>query len=254
MPRWWRGASIRRLAGSSERLGSSPRAFSISPRPAVRPSPARIPEPWRVPRRLAWIARDGRHLGSVAPDAPWVFSPRLSPDGSRLAVSRQVPATGSTDLWVYDMPAGTPTQLAADVFVDNWVNWFPDGRTVILSRSGPDYEPRLMTKSVVDVHRPVHSQTCRASTTTPPSRRMARRSSTWSRATCSSGVGRQPSDRRARVVVTLPPPRETATMPVIWTLPSRVLRLPPLSPRRPRPRSSPPAGGSAIACSRAPFC
>lgn len=107
-----------------------------------------------VPRRLVWIDRAGRELGAVAPDAPWIFAPRLSHDGTRLAVSQQIRASGSIDLWMYDLPAGTPTRLTSDVAVDNWATWWPDGRRLVFARSGADHPPQLFTKNVTDVAPP----------------------------------------------------------------------------------------------------
>ncbi len=107
-----------------------------------------------VPRRLVWIDRAGRELAAVAPDAPWIFAPRLSHDGTRLAVSQQIRTSGSIDLWMYDLPAGTPTRLTSDVHVDNWVTWWPDGQKLVFARSGPDHPPQLFTKNVTDVAPP----------------------------------------------------------------------------------------------------
>jgi Tol biopolymer transport system component len=108
-----------------------------------------------VPRRLAWIERDGREQAAIAPDAPWVFSPRLSPGGRQVAVSQQSPTSGATDLWVFDTVTGTPTRLSNDPLVDNWPTWWPDGRSVVMSRETGTGPPQLFRRSLAGASEPV---------------------------------------------------------------------------------------------------
>jgi dipeptidyl aminopeptidase/acylaminoacyl peptidase len=108
-----------------------------------------------VPRRLTWIGRDGREQASVAPDAPWTFSPRLSRSARHIAVSQQSPTSGSTDLWVFDLVTGTPTKLSDDLFLDNWPTWWPDGRSIVVSRDTSSSEPHLYRRSIAGASEPV---------------------------------------------------------------------------------------------------
>jgi Tol biopolymer transport system component len=55
---------------------------------------------------------------------------RLSPDGKRLAVVKNDPQTGNTDVWVYDVATGKGTQITNDNQPDNNPIWSPDGKQV----------------------------------------------------------------------------------------------------------------------------
>ena len=62
----------------------------------------------------------------------------LSPDGSRVAVSRSDTRTtlgwrGSYDIWVYEFARGIPTRLTSDSASNRIATWSPDGRSVIFS-------------------------------------------------------------------------------------------------------------------------
>ena len=106
------------------------------------------------PRRLAWIGRDGQESGPIAPDMPWVFAPRLSLDNNHLVVSHQSPTSGATDVWALDLATNTPTWLSRDDRVDNWPTWWPDGRSIVLSRDGDDSPPRLVRKPAAGAAEP----------------------------------------------------------------------------------------------------
>jgi dipeptidyl aminopeptidase/acylaminoacyl peptidase len=80
-------------------------------------------------------------------------SPRVSPDGSRLAV---VVADGSNaGIWVYNLRSGTSTALTSGPGANSFPVWSPDGRYVVFqSPSGgilwapadAAHEPRPFTK------------------------------------------------------------------------------------------------------------
>ncbi len=97
-----------------------------------------------APRRIAWVARDGKDLGDALPPAPWTGGLRLSPDGTRVAASQWVLNAGSTDVWVHDLRTNTPTRVTDDEVLDNWPAWWPDGRSVLVSRDGEDHPPRWL--------------------------------------------------------------------------------------------------------------
>ena len=69
------------------------------------------------------------------PDSGAFMHPRLSPDGTRLAIQATSPQ--GSDIWVYDLATRTPTRLttAGNAFGPAWT---PDGRRVVFlsNRSG----------------------------------------------------------------------------------------------------------------------
>jgi Tol biopolymer transport system component len=66
----------------------------------------------RVPRQLVWFDRAGHRRGAITISGT-VFDPALAPDGSRLAMTRLDPATGSDDIWVMDLHRGVSSRLTA---------------------------------------------------------------------------------------------------------------------------------------------
>ena len=56
-------------------------------------------------------------------------SPRISPDGSRLAIT--VNDSGGSDVWIYDLEREIPTRLTFDGAVDHWPIWSPDSQRVV---------------------------------------------------------------------------------------------------------------------------
>jgi hypothetical protein len=77
-------------------------------------------------RLLAWTDRLGQRVGQVGSAAPYL-NPRLSPDGSRLAVARE---DGSADIWVLDLARGTSTRLTFDAASEDTPVWSPDGQRI----------------------------------------------------------------------------------------------------------------------------
>ncbi len=74
--------------------------------------------------------RDGRE--ERLPLAPAAYNwPRLSPDGTRLAV--HITESGNTDVWISDVARGTLSKLTTDAANDSYPLWARDGRP---SRSG----------------------------------------------------------------------------------------------------------------------
>jgi dipeptidyl aminopeptidase/acylaminoacyl peptidase len=76
-------------------------------------------------RQLAWFDRSGKALGTMgAPDERGLSSPRLSPDGRRVAVNRSV--QGNADIWLLD--GARTSRLTFDPALDGFPVWSPDGR------------------------------------------------------------------------------------------------------------------------------
>ena len=107
----------------------------------------------------ASVSRDGERVVIAVPHAPTlqqltVFDrkenvlrkvgepgryqqPMLSPDGTRLAVVRNVPRTGNEDVWTFDLASGRGTPVTDDASSADSPVWSPDGREVAyVSRRG----------------------------------------------------------------------------------------------------------------------
>lgn len=80
---------------------------------------------------LAWVNRDGSVTPFPQPRAPFM-TPRLSPDGHRVAVVIAA-EDGGQDIWVYDAGRSTRTRLTFDGAPGMFANdpvWTPDGRRI----------------------------------------------------------------------------------------------------------------------------
>ena len=82
-----------------------------------------------APRSLVWVDRQGRETAIPAPPRAYVF-PRLSPDGTRIAVLAQ---DRESDIWLWDLGRTTLTQATFEPGFDGFPVWTPDGRRVIFT-------------------------------------------------------------------------------------------------------------------------
>jgi hypothetical protein len=100
-------------------------------------------------RTFVWVDRTGaaRPLEAVPP-GPYL-SPRLSPDGQKIAATVRRGASRSTDVWMYDVLRGSPTRLTFDG--GGGPIWSPDGKRLVLhglysiSADGSGKPERLVT-------------------------------------------------------------------------------------------------------------
>ena len=109
-------------------------------------------------RALVWVDRQGREEPIKAPARPY-FDPRLSPDGTRVALEIQ---DQERDIWILDLARGTLTRLTSGPAVDFPAIWTPDGRSVIFSsgRSGRNtIDPRHLFRQAVGGSGPVEQLT-----------------------------------------------------------------------------------------------
>ncbi len=80
-------------------------------------------------RTLVWVNREGREEPLAAPPRGYA-SPRLSPDGTRVAINVRDQAS---EIWVWDLTRATLTRLTFDPGQDRFPAWSPDGRRIAFS-------------------------------------------------------------------------------------------------------------------------
>jgi eukaryotic-like serine/threonine-protein kinase len=101
------------------------------------------------PSTLLWFDRAGRP-GGVLGEPDFFVSPRLSPDGHRLAVQITDPARYTSNIWIYDASTGGRTKLAGGSMEHSNPVWSPDGERILfasdLKKSG--VKTTLSVKSI----------------------------------------------------------------------------------------------------------
>ncbi len=78
--------------------------------------------------------RQGHEVGRLAEAASW-FSPRLSPDGQRLAIGRFLAETTVGDIWIIDIARNITTRMTLDPADDYYPIWSSDGTRLVLTSS-----------------------------------------------------------------------------------------------------------------------
>ena len=81
-------------------------------------------------RILVWVDRQGHETLIAAPPRAYYF-PRVSPDGTRVAVTAVVEQ--NSDIWLWDLARGNLTRFTSDPANDTSAVWTPDGRRVVFS-------------------------------------------------------------------------------------------------------------------------
>jgi Tol biopolymer transport system component len=81
-------------------------------------------------RTLVWVDRQGREEAIKGAARRAYASPRLSPDGTRVALEiREL----ENDIWVWDFARETLTRITSDPGIDQSPAWMPDGRRLVFS-------------------------------------------------------------------------------------------------------------------------
>ncbi len=79
-------------------------------------------------RSLVWVDREGQEK-PLATEPHGYIKPRISPDGSRLAITINEP--GGSDVWIYDLEREILTRLTFDPATDQNPVWTPDGQRIV---------------------------------------------------------------------------------------------------------------------------
>jgi len=83
-------------------------------------------------RTLVWVDRKGQEE-RLAAEPHGYDSPRISPDGSRLAIT--INESGGSDVWIYDLEGEILTRFTFDPAVDHFPVWTPDGQRIVFDSS-----------------------------------------------------------------------------------------------------------------------
>ncbi|MFO1054723.1 MAG: protein kinase [Planctomycetota bacterium] len=83
---------------------------------------------------LAWVTRSGEVSRFGLPPRRYLI-PRLSPDGTRIAVTIQAPQHDDQDVWLYDLQKRSMTRLTTDGHTYHNA-WTPDGRSLVSLQEG----------------------------------------------------------------------------------------------------------------------
>jgi eukaryotic-like serine/threonine-protein kinase len=82
------------------------------------------------PTVLVWYERGGKR-GDVLASGAELATPRIAPDGNRVAFAR---VDGSnTDIWIADLRRHVTTRITFDAPQNRWPVWSPDGTTITYS-------------------------------------------------------------------------------------------------------------------------
>jgi len=97
-------------------------------------------------RTLVWVDREGQEE-PLAAEPQGYQGPRISPDGSRLAIT--VNASGGSDVWIYDLEREILTRLTFDPAADHYPVWTPDGQRIVFDsgRAGAEAGHNLFWKA-----------------------------------------------------------------------------------------------------------
>jgi Tol biopolymer transport system component len=82
--------------------------------------------------QLVWFDASGARLGTIGPKSNFGL-PRISPDGTQVAVGVSDRRTGSSDIWLFGTGRATSTHLTSDARWENWPVWSRDGSVVYFS-------------------------------------------------------------------------------------------------------------------------
>jgi len=86
-------------------------------------------------RTIAWVNRDGKE--ELLPASPNFYSaPRLSPDGTKVALRIEAEEEGSADVWIWDLVRNAMTKLTSDEGSELSPLWSCDGKHIFYGSEG----------------------------------------------------------------------------------------------------------------------
>jgi Tol biopolymer transport system component len=90
---------------------------------------------WALKAQPTWYNREGKVIGTVGEPSLYLGAPVLSPDGTRLAVTKITgEGADASNIWLLDLSRdGASTRLTFGSLVDAVPVWSPDGSRVIFS-------------------------------------------------------------------------------------------------------------------------
>ena len=91
-----------------------------------------VPSTGGFTRTLVWVDREGLEE-PLAAEPHGYNSLRISPDGSRLAIT--IDGSGGSDVWIYDLEREILSRLTFDPATDHWPIWTPDSQRVVFDSS-----------------------------------------------------------------------------------------------------------------------
>jgi len=82
-----------------------------------------------VQNTLVWVDRNGKEEPlAAAPNA--YYGPRISPDGTKVALEIDLSTGGNSDIWIWDLVRETMTRLTFYEGFDKFPLWTPDGERI----------------------------------------------------------------------------------------------------------------------------
>ena len=81
-------------------------------------------------RTLVWVDRQGREEAIKAAPARSYVTPRLSPDGTRVALEVR---DQDNDIWVWDFARQALSRVTSDLGLDQAPVWMPNGKRIVFS-------------------------------------------------------------------------------------------------------------------------
>ncbi len=81
--------------------------------------------------QLGWVDRAGKLLESVGAEGSGLFSPKLAPDGKRVAIARIQAKKRLYDIYVLDLTRGSESRLTFDPGDDSYPIWSHDGSRIV---------------------------------------------------------------------------------------------------------------------------
>jgi hypothetical protein len=99
-------------------------------------------------RQLVWVDRQGNEREKIGdPDPAGPANPVLSPDGTRVALSRS--RDGNTDIWLHELGRDGFSRFTFDPLPEIVPIWSPDGTQILFAKAGGS-AAGLFLKSVTD--------------------------------------------------------------------------------------------------------